>query len=292
MQITRLLIDYSALCYQVFYGFVAKDQDLETNEDKQKYFCYMLLNKLIILQKNFEPNEIIICNDHKSWRKKYFEYYKAQREIQRAKNPLEVELLFNCKSAGLKLLKQLNYKVMMVENCEADDIIAFLCDKFKDDKTVIVSSDKDFQQLTSENVKLYSYIKNEILNCEDKERFTIELVLHGDVADGIPNVLSDDDTFIVSGKRQKPLSKKKINEILSIGIDEYCKRDNVFARNYDRNKKLILLNENYIPKDIWKNMQKIYYNINNEFKRKSLSEIRTVLENNEIVIVDNFECLG
>lgn len=292
MKITRMLIDYSALCYQVYYGFVAKDKDLENMEDKIQYFNYMMITKILQIQKLFDPNEVIICNDHKSWRKEVFPYYKAQRELKRIKDPLETETLYACKSKALEILKDMNYKIMCVKSCEADDIIAFLATKYKDDRVIIISSDKDFQQLTSENIILYSSLKNEVLNCEDKERFTIELVLRGDTSDGIPNVLSDDDTFIDTSKKQKSLTKVKINEVLSMGIDNYCKKDNLFAKNYDRNKKLILLNENYIPKNIWNSMEVEINNINKNFKRKSLFEIQSYLESKNIYITNDVQYLG
>ena len=43
---------------------------------------------------------------------------------------------------------------------EADDIIAWLCDKFKDDQSIVISTDKDMLQLVSDNVTVYNPTKD------------------------------------------------------------------------------------------------------------------------------------
>ena len=76
----------------------------------------------------------------------------------------------------------------------------------------------------------------------------------GDRSDGIPNILSDDNVF-VEGRRQKPLSKKKLNNWVN-DIFFYTHFTEEENKNYNRNRKLIDLN--CIP-------QKIEDKINNEF---------------------------
>lgn len=291
MSITHALVDFNALCFATFYGAILHDDQLIDEEEKLTYFKYLIINKLADFQHKLDSNELIICLDSNSWRKDVFKFYKAKRAIARAEKPLETELLFKCINNIADLVKLLNYKVIKVNGAEADDIIAVLCNKFKDDNVIIVSTDKDFQQLTSSNIKLWNYRTDEVLNCQDKDRFSIELVLHGDVTDGIPNVLSDDDTFINSEKRQKSLSKKKINEILTEGIDNYSRKDTVFARNYDRNKKLIILSEETIPTKIYEDILNDYEEQSKNFKRKNIVEIRQTLLNNKVNIMDKLNYL-
>ena len=140
---------------------------------------------------------------------------------------------------------------MWVERCEADDIIATLCMNFNvKEKILIVSSDKDFQQLQRYmNVKQYSPIHKNFIYCENPQNFLKEHILRGDTSDGIPNVLSDDDTFVVEGKRQKPLSQKKL-ELIIENIPEYLRI------NYNRNQKLVDLS--YIPKEYTERILKEY----------------------------------
>jgi len=268
MRIKRALIDFNALCFSVLYGQVMKDDKLYTDEDRMSYFNYAVLNRLAMIQKKLQVNETV-----------------------KAEKPIETKFMFDCINGVLDIIRNLNYKVMKVEGCEADDIIAVLCQTFVDSQIVIISVDKDFQQLTNDNIVLYNWSKDEVLNCEDKDRFIIELILKGDVADGIPNVLSDDDTFVVKEKRQKPMTKKKINEILEIGIDNYAKSDMQFAKNFDRNRKLILLDESTIPGNIYSTIKATYNNLTQNFKRKNIVEINEVLRKFKVAMMDNINYL-
>ena len=71
--------------------------------------------------------------------------------------------------------------------------------------------------------------------------------MRGDGGDGIPNVLSADDTFITD-KSQTPLRQTKINEWLENSDNLRAVMDENTYRNYQRNKKLIDLTE--IPEEV------------------------------------------
>ena len=77
-----------------------------------------------------------------------------------------------------------------------------------------------------------------------------EHILKGDKGDGVPNVLSSDDTFVMN-KRQVPLTKRKIETFKDINT-----MSNEVSRNYFRNKKLIDLTE--IRKDIHEKIMNEY----------------------------------
>ena len=70
----------------------------------------------------------------------------------------------------------------------------------------------------------------------------IDKILSGDAGDGIPNVLSHDDTF-VNGERQTPLSKKKKQAIIEDLADGELLYAASWYRNYCRNEKLIDLSK-------------------------------------------------
>ena len=57
--------------------------------------------------------------------------------------------------------------------------------------------------------KQWSPVTKQYVNGYDPEIYLKEHILRGDSGDGVPNVLSPDNTF-VDGLRQRPLSKKKI----------------------------------------------------------------------------------
>jgi hypothetical protein len=109
-----------------------------------------------------------------------------------------------------------------------------------------LSGDKDFIQLhTYANVKQYDPTRKKWINHDNPERYLEEHVLKGDSGDGVPNVLSSDNCFVV-GERQKPLTQKKIDALIELGLAE--KMDHPNFRNYMRNRKLIDLR--YTPDDI------------------------------------------
>jgi 5'-3' exonuclease len=134
----------------------------------------------------------------------------------------------------------------------ADDIISILCkytqtekDRSKNEKVMIVSGDKDFIQLQRYvNVKQYSPILKKYVNGHNPETYIKEHIFKGDTSDGVPNVLSPDNTF-ADGLRQKPLGKKKIDTWLNMNINDL--HDEV-KRNYQRNEKLIDLSK--IPNEL------------------------------------------
>ena len=97
------------------------------------------------------------------------------------------------------------------------------------------------------------------------------MILKGDQSDGVPNVLSPDNSF-VDGIRQTPLRKKKIEELIEKLYDTYKNpygKDEEWMRNYLRNKKLIDLTEtpnsvkskilnSFEEQDKWNNRGKVF----------------------------------
>ena len=80
----------------------------------------------------------------------------------------------------------------------------------------------------------------------------MEHIIKGDKGDGIPNILSSDDTF-VSDSRQKPITAKKMEPWLSIPIDEFHNHVDIdTARNFQRNRYLI--DFEYIPDTVRDNV--------------------------------------
>ena len=62
---------------------------------------------------------------------------------------------------------------------------------------MIVSGDKDFIQLQNiDNVNQYSPILKKHVNGHNPDTYIKEHILKGDTSDGVPNVLSADNTFV------------------------------------------------------------------------------------------------
>ena len=222
---------------------------------------HMILNSLRMYRQSFfeEYGELVICYDSKHyWRRDYYPEYKASRKKTRDSSGHDWDDIFEF----LNMMKQeikdnFPYKVLEVYGAEADDIIATLCHEleFDNGKTLILSGDKDFVQLQKyRNVTQYSPITKKFVNGIDPNEYLYEHVLKGDTGDGVPNILSPDNTF-VDGLRQKPLSKKKIAEWAGPMCEQMLPNDEV-KRNYQRNKKLIDLTQS--PDELFMECKKAY----------------------------------
>ena len=247
-----IIVDINQIMISNLMVTIHRD-NLELSEDLIRH---MVLNSLRGHNKKFRKQYgemVIACDSGNVWRKQIFPNYKAGRKANRAKSEHDWEYIFDLLSKVKNEIKQfLPYKVIEVESVEADDIIAVLC-KRTNEKVLILSGDKDFIQLHNDRIKQYNPVLNKFVGQgENPSLYIREHILKGDRSDGIPNVLSDDNVFI-EGRRQRPLSKKKIeawcNEIVPTFNEEEQK-------NYDRNRKLIDLS--CLPKDIEDK-------INNEF---------------------------
>lgn len=216
---------------------------------------HMVLNAIRAHRVKFKDyGELVIaCDDRQYWRKQYFPYYKGNRKKDREKSEIDWPTLFS----ALNTIKQelsvyFPYRVIQVENAEADDVIGSIVHKFgttlnnqSTERIMILSGDKDFVQLQQySNVEQYDPVQKKSISSNDPARFLRELVLKGDRGDGVPNVLSADNC-IVDNIRQKPLRELKINELLSTDIEIYPAD---IRRNYDRNNTLI--NLDCIPQQI------------------------------------------
>ena len=239
-----IIVDINQIMISNLMVTIHRD-NLELSEDLVRH---MVLNSLRGHNKKFRKeygDMVIACDSGNVWRRQAFPNYKAGRKETREKSEHDWTMIFDILSKGKDEIKTfLPYKVIEVESVEADDIIAVLCRR-TNEKVLILSGDKDFIQLHNDRIKQYNPVLNKFVGQgENPSLYIREHILKGDRSDGIPNVLSDDNVFI-EGRRQRPLSKKKIeawcNEIVPTFNEEEQK-------NYDRNKQLIDLS--CVPKEL------------------------------------------
>ena len=237
-----ILIDFTQT---IIAGLMAqiKSNNGEINENMLRH---MILNSLRNYQKRYaqEYGEIVLCTDASNpWRGDYFPLYKANRKKSREADDKDWQLIFDTlHKVKMEIKENFPYRYMYVERCEADDIIAILTRHAKE-KVLIISGDKDFQQLHNDNVEQWSPNLNKMINCPEPEMFLKEHILKGDKSDGVPNILSNDDCLDL-GIRQTPLRKPVLEKYLRISIE----KDDKYYRNYLRNQTLIDLS--FIPDDI------------------------------------------
>jgi len=223
----------------------------KSNEVDEGMVRHMILNSIRLYRTQFnkEYGEVILTYDSKHyWRREYFPNYKAGRRKGREKDNKDWDKIFTVlNKIKAEFKDNLPYKYLEVYGAEADDIIATLCKTNQNEKIMIISGDKDFIQLHKyPKVKQYSPILKKYVNDHNPTTYIKEHILKGDTSDGVPNVLSPDNTFVDS-IRQRPLGRKKIETWLDIHIDDLPEE---VKRNYQRNDKLINLDN--IPEELGK----------------------------------------
>ena len=224
----------------------------KSDELEEDMVRHMILNSIRMYRTMFkeEYGEVVLTYDSRyQWRRDIFPQYKQNRRKGRETDSKDWDSIFGLLNAIKSEFKEmLPYKYVEVYGAEADDIIGTLCREYQDQKTMIISGDKDFIQLQKyENVSQYSPITKKMINGHNPSTYIKEHILKGDSSDGVPNVLSPDHTF-VEGLRQRPLSKKKIEAWIKseTGMSDEVKR------NYQRNQKLIDLDNT--PEDLQKSI--------------------------------------
>ena len=230
----------------------------EINKDVIRH---LVLNTYRIYRNKFhsEYGELVICHDGgMCWRNDIFSNYKANRSKKRKNSDLNWDEIHQIMDDIYQEIKEnFPYKNIKIRGTEADDIIAILCKEYySKEKLMIVSSDKDFKQLQKySNVFQFSPLTKKHIVCEEPDTFLVEHIIKGDASDGIPNILSDDDTFVVEGKRQKSCGKLKI-EGYRVAYEMGEMYDHNIQKNWIRNEKMI--NFEYIPENIRKSIIEEY----------------------------------
>ncbi len=247
---------------------------------------HMVLNSLRAHNKKFRKDYgemVIACDSGKVWRRQAFPNYKAGRKANREKSEHNWELIFDILAKVKEEIKQfLPYKVIELETAEADDIIAVLCRRIKE-KILILSGDKDFIQLHNERIRQYNPVLNKFVGKDENPSLYIkEHILRGDRSDGIPNVLSDDNVFI-EGRRQTPLSKKKIESWVNEVVPTFTEEQ---QKNYERNRQLIDLN--CVPKELEDKINREFENIEVATRDKILNYFITKKLKTLIEVIDEF----
>ena len=266
-------------------------QAVELSEDLVRH---MVLNSLRGHNKKFrkEYGEMVIACDSKNvWRREVFPNYKAGRKANREKSDHDWNAIFAMLGNIRNEIKEfLPYKVLELETAEADDIIAVLVRRIQNrvgpnhlKKVLILSGDIDFIQLHNEWVKQYNPVRTKYVGKDENPALYIkEHILKGDRSDGVPNVLSDDNVF-VEGRRQKPLSRKKIDSWLE---EVFMTMTEEEEKNYNRNKKLIDLT--CIPLELEDKINNEFDNVEVASRDKILNYFITRKLKTLIEVIDEF----
>jgi 5'-3' exonuclease len=234
----------------------------EINEDSIRY---QVLNSIASYRRKFaeEYGELIICCDTSpSWRKEIFPHYKAMRAKSIAESPLDWKKIQSIiKTIIDELDENFPYRVVRAANAEGDDVIGTIVAENSleiinnSNKILICSADHDFGQLQKyPNVEQYDPVFNKAKIVQRKPyEFLKEHIIRGDRGDGIPNIKSADNCFVL-GIRQGSIFEKNIASWIVDDLENFCNAE--MLRNYKRNERLIDLS--FTPEHIRKNIIKSY----------------------------------
>ncbi len=181
-----ILIDGHAYLYRSFYAI----KSLSTRDGFPTNAIYGFIKLINRILKEKSPKHIAVAFDSvaKTFRKKKYELYKAQRP----KMPEDL----SCQIPVVKrFLSALGINSIAIDGYEADDIIYSACKKW-DGNVIIVTGDKDIAQCVSETVSIWNITENKIYDVDEvKKKFHVTpdqipqfLALVGDVSDNIPGV--------------------------------------------------------------------------------------------------------
>lgn len=245
-----IIVDFNQTAISTFMAETRGRTDLEVNLPLLRH---MIINTIRGYKIKFgkEFGQIVIaCDNRHYWRRQVFPHYKASRKKAREASGYDWPSIFEALHQIRNELDQFfPYPVIDVEGAEADDVIGTLAE-YSQTQTqpgalfdepqplLIVSGDHDFQQLLKwDNIKQFSPMKKKIVKLtESPEAVLMEHIITGDKGDGVPNILSDDDTF-VTDKRQKPIRKTLLAEWKKMKPEDFITGD--MAAGYVRNKQLV-----------------------------------------------------
>ena len=224
---TVLLIDGENILHQSFHKF----EKLKSTDGKPSGAIFGFFKSLHMYLTRFEPDEVYISfdNGHSPIRMKLLPNYKGHR-----KNiSVDYESLQSQKAIIMKMLGMLRINYIFDKNnntlYEGDDFLAYLAiKKFQSEKVILISSDKDFNQLLNKNLRVYNPRKDEMIrveNCRDLFGYhtheTVEyLAMVGDISDdisGFPGIGPVKARKILDeGRIEKFIAQSKNKEYLKI----------------------------------------------------------------------------
>jgi len=230
-----------------------------------EYFKHYFLNNILNIKRNFScniNNKLVLAIDKKKtfdvndkkvygyWRSSYYEKnidkmsphnrfscYKDGRK--RPDDGLDWEKLEKYYWECIELIKNYSdFQVIKVAGVEADDILAILAQRIKDNITMI-TIDKDLKQVISDKVKYYNFRTKKYDSDKLSEAENLLFYLKGDSGDGICSVKKN-------YRWKSNLAKKTLQEIFKEFPEENLEE------RLSINKKLMDLSVNNIPKSIQK----------------------------------------
>lgn len=249
-----------------------------------------------------KPDRCIIIFDGpggSAKRRRIFPEYKANRKTKVRLNRIYednhtdlAEEEKNMKKQIQRVVMYLQYlpvKMISLDNVEADDTIAFISSYLKDNNITIMSSDKDFLQLVSERVNVWSPSKKKLYAIQDvineykihPYNFVMYRALDGDKSDNIPGIKGcgiktaiKAFPFLCEGKKitTQDIYDHCEDNVGKLKIYETILKD---KSSLDRNYELMQLHDTQLPSHSQLHVMKILDNKVPKLNRLEFSKLIT-----------------
>ena len=187
-----ILIDNGAVQFRAIFAY-RNNQSIPVTWT----YCNMISGYLRRLNVTFDDT-IIMCVDYGSWRKDIDKNYKAQRQDFR--ESFEEKQWWQDRYDEFndlydKLNVSLPFFWIKKWKCEADDVISVAIRYFKDKEIIVISSDRDLEQLAYyPNVKIFSPISKKFKTIKDPMKVLADKI-NGDISDNLLNKPSSETEF-------------------------------------------------------------------------------------------------
>lgn len=251
-------------------------------EEKLGMALHIMFNSIKKAWQDFHGSHVVFFLEGRSWRKDFYEPYKKNRsEARAALTPAEQEedRLFWETFDHFKefVSEKTNCSVLQHPQLEADDLIAGWIQNHPDNQHVIISTDSDFVQLISENVRQYNGVTgitvthegyfnekgksvldkktNTIKSAPDPQWLLFEKCMRGDSTD---NVFSAYPGVREKGTKNKVGLREAFADRISKGFNwnnlmlqkwiDHNGVEQLVQKAYERNRRLIDLS--YQPDEI------------------------------------------
>ena len=150
MQKKLFLLDAFALVFRAYYALIRSPRITSKGRNTNAQFGFT--NTLIDLIKNQQPTHMAVCFDTHAPTERHTDFadYKANRQ----ETP---EDILSAVPDIKKIIEGFNIPVIAIDGYEADDVIGALAKQAEKNgyEVFMVTPDKDYGQLVSENIKIY-----------------------------------------------------------------------------------------------------------------------------------------
>ena len=244
-----LIYDLSGIFFSSIHEYCSRENETDIDENLLRG---MLLTRINMLNKKLSkgrPYKVVVAIDsRKYWRKEIFPHYKASRKDVREASKVDWDSIFEKYNRIVQEYKEnIPFHFIELDGAEGDDIHASLCFKLHDEFDEIINgtSDEDMAQLMKafKNVKQYSLKHKKMITADAVKYDLFEHIVRGDKGDGIPNIISPSDVFMLEGTRQGTLRQPRIEEWrLNGGVrnpEQFCGDDSALLERFKLNRQLV-----------------------------------------------------